>query len=153
MQLEEVRHGEAVHREGLPDVYRVPDEDKEMEKAVQKARASVDMFIAALKSRKPTQSDFSIKKPFKYGDQFEHIWLSNASFDGTQFHGRVDNDPVDVKSVKLGDVATAAKGEISDWFYVDNGKLVGGYTLRALRDKMSPEEKKDFDAHLDFKIE
>jgi uncharacterized protein YegJ (DUF2314 family) len=94
--------GEVVHREGLPDVYRVPDEDKEMEKAVQKARASVDMFIAALKSRKPTQSDFSIKKPFKYGDQFEHIWLSDASFDGTQFHGRVDNDPVDVKKRQAG---------------------------------------------------
>jgi uncharacterized protein YegJ (DUF2314 family) len=144
---------EAVHREGQPDYIRSPDKDPEMDKAVQTARETVDTFVAALKAPTANQTSFTVKKPFKDGEQVEHIWLSNASFDGTKFSGRVDNEPVDVKNVKMGETAVVGKGEISDWFYVDNGKLVGGYTIRVLYAKMSPEEKKDFNAHLGFKIE
>jgi uncharacterized protein YegJ (DUF2314 family) len=144
---------EIVRREGQPDYSRVPDQDQEMEKAVQKARESVGTFIAALGAPTAQQTSFTVKKPFKDGDKVEHIWLSNPSFDGTKFSGRVDNEPVDVKNVKLGETALVAKDEISDWFYVDKGKLVGGYTIRVLYSKMSPEEKKDFDAHVGFKID
>jgi uncharacterized protein YegJ (DUF2314 family) len=142
-----------VRREGQPDYVKVPDNDPEMDKAVQTARDSVDTFIAALKAPTPGQSGFSVKKPFEEGGKFEHIWLSNASFDGTQFSGHVDNVPVDMKNVKLGEPATAAKSEISDWFYIENGKLVGGYTIRVLYHRMSPDERKVFDTNGVFKIE
>lgn len=145
--------GEIVRREGQPDYFHVPDEDAEMEKAVRTARESVGRFIAALKAPNAGQTGFSVKKPFKDGDKVEHIWLSDASFDGTNFRGRVDNDPVDVKNVKMGETATVAKDELSDWFYIDDGKLVGGYTIRVLYARMPPEEKKEFNAHLGFKIE
>jgi uncharacterized protein YegJ (DUF2314 family) len=95
---------------------------------------------------------FIVKKPFKDGEKVEHIWLSDVSFDGTNFRGRVDNEPLDVKNVTLGATATAAKGEISDWSYVDDGKLVGGYTIRVLYARMTRDEKKDFEAHGGFKI-
>ena len=144
---------ETIRREGQPDYVHVPDKDPEMDKAIQTARDSVDTFIAALKAPAAGQGNFTVKKPFKDGEQVEHIWLSNATFDGTQFSGRVDNEPVDVKNVKLGQTATAAKNEISDWFYIENGKLVGGYTIRALYSRMPPDEKKDFDAHAGFKLE
>ena len=120
---------------------------------MQAARRSVDVFIAALRAPTDEQTSFSVKKPFKDGDQVKHIWLSDASFDGSKFHGRVNNEPVDVKNVKLDDAVVADRGEISEWLYVDKGKLVGGYTLRVLYARMSPAEKKDFDAHLGFKID
>jgi uncharacterized protein YegJ (DUF2314 family) len=94
-----------------------------------------------------------VKKPFKDGEQVEPIWLSNATFDGTQFSGRVDNEPVNVTNVKLSQIATAAKDEISDWFYIEKGKLIGGYTIRVLHSQMSPAAKKEFDAHAGFKLE
>lgn len=144
---------ETIKREGQPDYIHVADEDPEMDKAIQTARDSVDTFITALKAPVAGQSNFTVKKPFKDGEMVEHIWLSNATFDGTQFSGRVDNEPVDVKNVKMGQTATAAKDEISDWFYIENGKLVGGYTMRVLYSQMSPAEKKDFDAHVPFKLE
>jgi uncharacterized protein YegJ (DUF2314 family) len=145
--------GDIVRREGQPDYIQVPDKDPEMDKAIQTARDTVDTFIAALRSRTAAQTNFTVKKPFKDGEQVEHIWLSDASFDGTQFSGRVDNEPMDVKNVKMGQTASAARNEISDWFYVDGGKLVGGYTIRVLHARMSPEERKDFNAHAGFKIE
>jgi uncharacterized protein YegJ (DUF2314 family) len=145
--------GETVRRPGQPNYSRLPDKDPEMDRAIQTARETVETFIAALKAPTAKQTDFCVKKAFKDGAQVEHIWLSDTSFNGSTFSGRVDNEPVDVKTVRLGETAIVAKGEISDWFYVDNGKLVGGYTLRVLHARMSPEEKRDNDAHMPFKIE
>jgi uncharacterized protein YegJ (DUF2314 family) len=146
---------EIVHREGRPDYIRLTDKDEEMNKAIQTARDTVRTFIAALNKPGPNQGSFNVKKPFTYGNgnDAEHIWLSDASFDGIVFKGRVGNEPVDVKNVKLGQMATVSKSEISDWFYIDNGKLVGGYTIRVLYSRMSPEEKKDFNEHAGMKIE
>jgi len=132
---------------------RLQRDDPEMNKAMQTARDTMDTFITALRARTATQANFSVKKPFKAGEKVEHIWLSDASFDGSQFSGRVDNEPVDVKSVKLGETATVDKNEISDWFYVDDGKLIGGYTIRVLYARMSPEEQKEFNTHVGFKLE
>lgn len=144
---------ETIQSKDNPNFVHVPDHDPEMDKAIQTARDSVDTFIAALKAPAAGQGNFTVKKPFKDGEQIEHIWLSNASFDGTQFSGRVDNEPVTVTNVKLGQTATAARDEISDWFYIENGKLIGGYTIRVLYSQMSPAAKMEFDDHAGFKFE
>ena len=36
--------------------------------------------------------------------------------------------------------------------YVDHGVLVGGYTIRVLRDRLSGVERAEFDRNLPFKI-
>jgi uncharacterized protein YegJ (DUF2314 family) len=133
-------------------VFYVSGKDPEMNKAIQTARNTVNTFIAALNAPAPGQDRFSVKKPFKEGSKVEHMWLSNVSFKGGQFSGLVENEPVKVNNVTYGQAATAAQNEISDWYYIDNGKLVGGYTIRVLYSRMSPAEKKDFDAHMNFKL-
>ncbi len=133
-----------VRREGKPDMVRVAREDPQMNRAILKSRKTVDVFIAALKSPKLGQENFSVKKPFKEGEITEHMWLSDLSFDGRKFKGRVANDPIDVKNVKLGDVATVGKTEISDWNFSDNGKLIGGESIRLLYSRLSAPEKKEF---------
>jgi uncharacterized protein YegJ (DUF2314 family) len=37
--------------------------------------------------------------------------------------------------------------------YVENNKLVGGYTIRVLRDGLSASERADFDKEFPFKID
>jgi uncharacterized protein YegJ (DUF2314 family) len=49
------------------------------------------------------------------------------------------------------DVVVAER--ISDWMYVHEGRLVGGYTIRVMRDRLSPAERLRFDQGLPFKIE
>jgi len=146
-----------VRREGKPDYIRVEGKEQaKMEQAIERARKEIDTFIAALANPKPTQSHLSVKKPFswKNGDEtnYEHIWLSDVTFKEGVFHGRVGNEPVDVKDVKLGDEATLQKSEASDWMFIEDGYLVGGYTIRILRDAMPPDERADFDASVPFKI-
>lgn len=138
-----------IRRAGEPDCVRVTDDDKVMERAVQTAQETVSDFIAVLRSPKDTQSRFAIKKPFVEGDSVEHIWLNDVRFDGHRFHGKVDNEPVDIKGVSLGEDVAVWPNEISDWMYIQDGRLVGGYTISAMCRTMSPAEKKQFeeDAH------
>lgn len=72
---------------------------------------------------------------------------------GRRFQGRVDNKPQKIHGLKLGQVVSVDPNQISDWLYVDNGKLVGGYTVRAHYDELSPQQKHEFDRAADFKIE
>ena len=42
--------------------------------------------------------------------------------------------------------------EISDWSFVDNGHLVGGYTVRVIYAELSPQEKQDFEKEAGFHV-
>ncbi|MGL6096472.1 MAG: DUF2314 domain-containing protein [Fimbriiglobus sp.] len=131
----------------------VAKDDPRMKAAIGKARATVNTFTAALKTPKPGQSGFAIKMAFTDGDTTEHMWLTDVSFDGSTFTGTVNNEPEMVKTVKMGQQVTVTPDKISDWMYVENRKLVGGETLRSLRDALPAAERPDFDKNLPFVIE
>lgn len=134
-------------------VTQVADDDPAMTAAIEKARATVNTFLAAHKSPKAGQAGFSIKMPFVDGEHTEHMWLTPVTFDGKKFHGVVNNEPEKLKNVKIGDKASIEPAKISDWMFIENKKLVGGYTLRALRAAMPPAERAAMDKGLPFVIE
>ncbi len=138
---------------GHPGYLSVADDDKEMDRAVDHAQKSLGFFIAALKKQMPGDGDFEIKKGFVDGDQVEHLWVSQLSFDGQNFHGHINNRPLDVKNVTLGQSVTVAPRDVSDWMFIKDGKLMGGYTTRVLYRRLSPEDKAEFDNKAEFKIE
>jgi uncharacterized protein YegJ (DUF2314 family) len=61
--------------------------------------------------------------------------------------------PEKIKGLKLGQVVSANPDEISDWAYINNGTLVGGYTIRAHYNELTPEPRKAFDRSADFRLE
>jgi uncharacterized protein YegJ (DUF2314 family) len=124
-----------------------------MNAAMDKARSTVPMFTAALQSPKAGRSAFAIKMGFTDGADTEHIWLTAVSYDGSRFTGTVSNEPEKVRSVKMGQKVTVAPDKISDWMYIENRKLVGGETLRVLREQMAPAERADFDKSVPFTID
>ena len=135
------------------NVVAVEEGDPEMNAAVAKAQETLPQFISALQLPAPNQSDFTIKIGFKDGEDTEYMWLSPVTYDGAQFKGKLDNDPVSVRNVKIGDEITVGPDRVVDWMYVQDGKLVGGYTLRVLRDRMSPQQRRQYDQSRSFKIE
>lgn len=140
-----------VKRPGEPDYVRAFDE-KLMDRAIQKAKDTKQEFIDTLQSKRPGTGDFAIKKPFPAGAGHEHIWLNEVSWDGKAFTATINDEPVDTKAVKLGDRVQVTPEEISDWMYVENGVLKGGYTIRVLHYQASPEEQKEFLKHVPFSI-
>ena len=140
-------------RQGQPDIYSVEDSDKEMNEAIKKSRQTFDIFLTTFKNPKSNQTSFSVKMPFPTSDGAEHIWLVNIESAGGKLFGQVDNLPENVSSIKLGDKIEIEKYKISDWFYIENNKLIGGLTIRVLRDRMSADEKKQFDEEFGVKFD
>lgn len=131
----------------------VADDDPRMNAAMEKARSTVNTFIAALRSRKAGRSAFSVKTAFSDGDNVEHMWLTQVNYDGKSFHGTVNNEPQKVNNVRMGQRASVERSRISDWMFVENRRLVGGYTLRVLRDAMPDSERAEFDQSVPFVID
>ncbi len=139
--------------DGEPAYANILDNDVDMDQAVQKARKSLAKFLSAVRSPAAGQTDFAVKRPFVEGGRVEHIWLRDVTYDGKVLHGVVDNVPVEVKNVRLDAKTSAAPGEISDWMYLEKGRLVGGYTIRVLYRSLSPAEKRKFEKQAGFRVE
>ena len=142
-----------IDREGQSPFTYVEDDDPNMVSAIDKARSTVDQFITAFTNSKPSQSAFSIKLPVKDGDRCEYMWTLPVRFVDGKFYGTIKYEPEKVKTVKGGDEVNVAMDQISDWMYVEHRKLVGGYTIRVLRDSMPEKERVEFDKSVSFSIE
>ncbi len=141
----EAENPDVVKREGEPDYVRSVD-DEQMDRAVTKARQTYMQLVEALEAASPNHHSFTVKKPFSTPDGgWEHMWINPITWDGEKFLGEVNNEPVDTKEVKLGDIVTITPEELSDWMYIDGKTVVGGYTLRVLHYQMSAEEQKAFE--------
>jgi uncharacterized protein YegJ (DUF2314 family) len=138
---------------GGPGYAKVSDDDKQMDRAVENAQRTLGFFIAALKAKKDGDTVFEIKKGFIDGDKVEHLWITRVTYDGKDFHGQIDNRPEEVNNVHMGQRVTVAPQGVTDWMFLKDGKLIGGYTTRVLYARLSPEDKAEFDKHAEFKIE
>jgi uncharacterized protein YegJ (DUF2314 family) len=134
-------------------VMTVEEADPEITAAMARARETLPEFIAALRAPTPAQSAFTIKAPFRDGERTEYMAIAPLTFDGEGFHGTLQDQPVSLHNIKLGEQVTVEPGRVADWSYVDGGKLVGGYTLRVLRGRMPPDQRREFDRTRAFEIE
>ena len=147
------RSGELVEREGEPAITYVKSDDPKMVAAIDKARGSFDQFQTAFEKQQPGQDFFSVKLLVEDGEHQEHVWTTPVRIEAGKYYGPLDNEPYQIKKYALGDEINIPVDQISDWMYVDDGKLVGGYTLRVVRDSLTEEQRKEFDTTIPFKIE
>lgn len=113
-------------------VVMVDADDAEMRAAEQVARDNLDEFIGALKNPAPGQESFAVKVKFVDGDDVEFMWLNELRIEKGNFVGVVNNDPQLVANVAIGDQRTVTPEEVTDWLFIDNGKMRGGYTVDVL---------------------
>lgn len=135
-----------IKRDGEPDISQVDGDDKKMNKAIDEARKTLSQFDEALNSKDSLIESLAIKARFDTPDGGgEHIWLTDIVKKDGHYSGMIGNLPSSTTVVKLGETVAIPDDRISDWMYVQDGKLKGGYTIRVLRDQMSDAEKKVFD--------
>lgn len=145
---------ETVSREGQPDVFYAKNADSAMNMAMEKARHTLRYFRESLLNPRPDQMAFSLKARIVDGNMVEHIWLNEMSFDDDGlYYGVVNNEPIDVKNVKLGARIGIAGEDVSDWLIVENGRLIGGYTIRAYRDGLPDDQVAGFDQSIGLYID
>lgn len=144
-----------MERDGEPDIYFLEGDDEEMNQAIRLARETLGEFYGKF-DRDKNKKDlyFSIKMAFDTNDSgIEHIWLSNIQKKKGKLFGEVGNEPNDVSNLSLGQRVEIDENRISDWMIIENNKLIGGHTIRAIRNRMSELEKAEFDRQFGVIIE
>ncbi len=101
-----------------------------MQDAIRNARRDVDRLLLALQSPKSEQSHFAIKVAFSEGAFIEHMWLVDLQYDSGMLIGKLANRPELIKDVAEGQTYATTPEELSDWYFFENGEIIGGYTLQ-----------------------
>jgi uncharacterized protein YegJ (DUF2314 family) len=116
-------------------------DDPEMLAATAEARKTWPDFVKAFRNKPENSESFSAKFPFDAPDQKEFMWVEVVSINGETVVGRLGNDPVWVKDLKLGDEVKMKVSRLSDWMYLKDGEIVGGYTVKVLMEKQRQEKQ------------
>jgi uncharacterized protein YegJ (DUF2314 family) len=136
-----------------PEVARIAVDDPLTAAGIVEARKTVGEFLRAYRARGSTQRDFRIKFLVAERGLVEQFWVNIESATDTSFTGTIANHPGDITGVTYGERVTVPASEISDWMYVENGVLQGGYSVRLMRDRLQPEERPAFEREMGFRIE
>jgi uncharacterized protein YegJ (DUF2314 family) len=137
---------EPVTDDGTLPVVNVAGDDERMNWAIEKARATLHYFQNSLMAPQFYQQYFSVKVLIEDGQYNEHLWLTTPSFDDEgNLYGVVGNKPVSVTSVTINQRIGIESQFISDWMIIEDGCLIGGYTIRAIREGLPESERMDFD--------
>lgn len=141
-------------RKGQPDVHYIADEDERMNWAMEKAKLTFGYFKECVQNPKENQAYFSVKARIEDNGIIEHVWLGEPNFDADgNIYGIVGNLPTNVTNVTLNEKIGISEKEVSDWMIIDNARLIGGYTIRAIRDGMKGKELENFDNSLGMIID
>jgi uncharacterized protein YegJ (DUF2314 family) len=128
--------------------------DKEMNFAVECAKMTYPAFLKnfARYNEDSNKSGLAVKMRFEHDSGVEHMWVNNLYLENNQLYGVLDSDPIHIERLKSGDTLEVKTDSVSDWMYVEKGKLVGGYTIKVLYNRMTKEEQKQTEQALDAKI-
>jgi uncharacterized protein YegJ (DUF2314 family) len=129
-------------------------DDPDIRAAMEKARATVGEFLAALQKPAANQRQFMVRKAFpaREAGRQQILWINQVTFDGTLLHGVADDKTAAVGAgIPLDGKVAFPPAEICDWMFNEDGKAVGGFMLRALKNKMTEDEWAKIAAQITFK--
>lgn len=129
------------------------ESDIEMESAFTDARNSLDQFIERIQTPHPARTFAAIKTRFFPPDGLpQDIWVDQVTYLDGSFRGNMGDDIPSLR-LYLGDEIMVKAEDVLDWMIIEDGKLIGGYTIRLAYHRMSPEEKQDFLKSLDYSLD
>ena len=108
-----------------------------MVEATQKARETFPDFVEGFRSG--NGSEFSAKFSFTDDQKTERLWVAVDAINGDSILGTLGNKPEIVENMAEGDPVTRTLDELEDWLYMNEGQMIGGYTVQAmLADRNEP---------------
>ena len=120
----------------------VEQSDKEIEKIADNARRALPTFFRNLARPEAGANNFYIKYPLTGDDgDAEQVWLGDIRVKNGIYYGRIANTPSLPGDKKKDKLITFNPDKITDWMYIQNGKIIGGRSIKYLLEKI-PEEKR-----------
>jgi len=130
-----------------PDAAVMPvyQDDREIARIADDARNTLPVFFRYL-NRAGAGKDCYVKYPFladeDSGVDKEQVWLTNIQFSSGKYFGVLANTPRYLSGMKRGDRVVFDIDAITDWMYVQGGKITGGESIKYLLEK-TPEERRN----------
>lgn len=124
---------------GKVPVIEVGDDDPRLKAAEAEARRRWPEFVAAYQKRKSGQT-FAVKFPFEDGDAREFMWVTVTAIDGDTVSGKIDNEPLSLRNVKLGSRVRVSAAKLNDWIIADANDMQGGFTIKVIQEIQGGEE-------------
>lgn len=101
-----------------------------MERAIARARQEWPTAV----EHHAKGGELTVKLPFRTRrNGTEHIWVQVTRIEGDTVSGLLANEPTDIEGKKIGDPVTGKVAELSDWLFLRNGEMVGGFTVKVLQ--------------------
>lgn len=122
---------EAVTELTHPPVIEIADDDPRMMAAVEQARARWPEFVEAFAKRRPGDH-LAVKAPLTDGKNTEFIWVEVSEIDGDVIRGKLGNEPVYTRDLRMEDAVEVKLQDVSDWAYEDADGFHGGFTMEVL---------------------
>jgi uncharacterized protein YegJ (DUF2314 family) len=85
-------------------------------------------------------SNFYVKYPLNSGDYTEQVWLGNIRFKKGIYYGNIANTTSLPHGKKRVTIDTE---QITDWMYIQDGKIIGGRSIKYLLEKIPEDERSD----------
>ena len=127
--------------------------DSELDAAIEQARQSLDDFIAKITTPHPDRTFIAVKVRFTPPDESpQDIWVDEVTYTDGVLRGNMGDD-IPLLRLEAGEKIKINDEDIVDWMIFEDGKLIGGYTIRLAVKRMSPEEREQFLETLDYAIE
>lgn len=83
--------------------------------ATKEAQENIGVFLNSVEKLSSNLKTHSVKKEFVDRGEKEHMWVSVVSYKDDKFIGVLNNEPVWVKNIRIGDVVAVNKGDVEDW--------------------------------------
>ncbi len=128
-------------------------DDAAMIAATAEAKRTLAAFIAKLETaEETTYCAVKVELDDEDGDT-ERLWLKGVTYSEKIFSGILGEAPRRLNEYRKGQVVGVYADNVVDWMVVENGRLVGGYTIRAYRQNLSPQARKVFDKRVLFRFD
>ena len=126
--------------------------DVAMEAAFQQARDTLDSFIEKIGTSHPDRTLVAVKVRFVLPDSSaQDIWVDGITYRDGSFQG-IMGDDIPTLKLSIDDKVKISRKDIVDWMIVEDGKLIGGYTIRLAFQRMTAEQKERFLETVNYSI-
>lgn len=126
-------------------------ENSRMRFAIDEARGTLRTFFDAYVNPKPNQTAFLLKVLFEVEGASEHIWLADIDASLSSLEGTVANES-NLPGLNFMERVTFVPSQITDWMYIEDGFLVGGYTTQVIRAGLTTTERAEYDANAPYRF-
>jgi uncharacterized protein YegJ (DUF2314 family) len=112
-------------------VFEIETDDARMQEATVRARSTLDTFWEAFRAKRQIDTDFGLKCRFEHWGCGEQIWCEPQQRLQGKTKVKLLNIPLCMPNSD-GDVVYVTDDQITDWYVIRAGEMLGGETQQIL---------------------